>query len=46
VAAENAAQERGALTMTLHVFANNTCARHVYEELGYSGEILRYIKDL
>ncbi len=46
VAAENAAQERGALTMTLHVFANNTRARHVYEELGYSGEIIRYIKEL
>ena len=46
VAAENAAQERGALTMTLHVFANNTRARYVYEELGYSGEIIRYIKDL
>ncbi len=46
VAAENTAQERGALTMTLHVFANNTRARHVYEELGYSGEIIRYIKEL
>ncbi len=46
VAAENAAQERGALTMTLHVFANNTRARYVYEKLGYSGEIIRYIKDL
>ena len=46
VAAEKASQERGAFTMTLHVFANNTRARHVYEGLGYSGEIIRYIKDL
>ena len=46
VAAEKASQERGALTMTLHVFANNARARHVYEGLGYSGEIIRYIKDL
>jgi GNAT superfamily N-acetyltransferase len=46
VAAENAAQERGAWSITLHVFANNTRARHVYEGLGYSGEIIRYIKDL
>ncbi|MFQ5759639.1 MAG: GNAT family N-acetyltransferase [Acidiferrobacterales bacterium] len=46
VTAENAAQEWGAWTITLHVFANNTRARHVYEELGYSGEIIRYIKDL
>ncbi len=44
--AEQAARERGALTMTLHVFASNTRARQVYERLGYSGELIRYIKYL
>ena len=35
-AAEHAAKENGATSMTLHVFANNTRARHVYEKLGYT----------
>ncbi|MEM7347772.1 MAG: GNAT family N-acetyltransferase [Chloroflexota bacterium] len=42
--AETAAYERGARSITLHVFAKNERARHVYEKLGYSGELIRYIK--
>jgi ribosomal protein S18 acetylase RimI-like enzyme len=42
--AEQAARAQGAQSMTLHVFANNTRARAVYEALGYDGELLRYIK--
>ena len=44
--AEQVVREQGALTMTLHVFANNTRARQVYERLEYSGELIRYIKYL
>lgn len=43
-AIEQAARERGATSMTLHVFATNHRARAVYEQLGYDGELLRYIK--
>lgn len=42
--AEHAVHAQGAQSMTLHVFANNTRARAVYEALGYDGELLRYIK--
>jgi len=45
-AAEAAAIERGATSMTLHVFASNERARLLYERLGYDGELMRYIKDL
>lgn len=45
-AAEAAARARGALTMTLHVFARNARARSLYERLGYDGELMRYIKEL
>ncbi|GAB4451204.1 MAG: hypothetical protein Kow0031_33800 [Anaerolineae bacterium] len=45
-AAEAAARERGALSVTLHVFATNGRARRVYERLGYTGELIRYIKHL
>lgn len=45
-AAERAAAAHGALTMTLHVFANNNRARGFYDRLGYSGELMRYIKDI
>jgi len=41
---EQAVREQGALSMTLHVFATNTRARAVYDRLGYSGELIRYIK--
>ena len=43
-ASEAAARDRGALSMTLHVFARNARARHIYERLGYTGELIRYIK--
>jgi ribosomal protein S18 acetylase RimI-like enzyme len=43
---ERAVQAQGARSMTLHVFANNTRARRVYERMGYSGELIRYIKHL
>ena len=45
-AAENEAKSQGAKTMTLHVFASNTRAREFYEQSGYDGELLRYIKEL
>ena len=41
---EQAAIERGAQTMTLHVFGNNQRARHVYGLQGYSEELIRCIK--
>jgi len=40
------AKKRGAKSMTLHVFANNTKARALYERQGFDGELLRYIKPL
>ena len=45
-AVEEDARARGALTMTLHVFAANERARRVYERAGYDGELMRYIKRL
>jgi len=41
---EQAVREQGARSISLHVFATNTRARAVYERLGYSGELIRYIK--
>lgn len=41
---ETEAKVRGAKSMTLHVFANNTRARTLYEKLGFDGEILRCYK--
>ena len=32
--------------MTLHVFAVNERARRLYEQAGYDGELMRYIKHL
>ena len=43
-AAEEEARQRGALSMSLHVFARNQRARRVYERAGYDGELMRYIK--
>jgi len=43
-AAENTARDRGARSMTLHVFASNQRARRLYEKAGYDGELIRYIK--
>jgi len=45
-AAEEEAWQRGALSMSLHVFARNQRARKVYERAGYDGELIRYIKNL
>jgi ribosomal protein S18 acetylase RimI-like enzyme len=42
--AEEKARQRGALSMSLHVFARNERARKVYERAGYEGELVRYIK--
>ena len=42
--AEKEAKERGAKSMTLHVWENNTVARSIYEKNGYDSELLRYIK--
>ena len=43
-AAETGARERGALSMSLHVFATNARARRVYERAGYDEELIRCIK--
>lgn len=45
-AAESAAKDRGARSMTLHAFATNTRACRLYEGLGYDGELIRYSKPL
>ena len=45
-AAEDNARSQGAQSMTLHVFASNTRAREFYERNTYTGELLRYIKDI
>ncbi len=45
-AIEQAVQARGARSLTLHVFARNTRARGVYERLGFTGELIRYVKYL
>jgi len=37
---------KGARSITLHVFANNTRARALYERQGFDGELLRYSKML
>ncbi len=43
---EKLASSKGALSMSLHVFANNKRARALYERQGYDGELLRYHKPL
>ena len=43
---ERLATANGALSMSLHVFANNTRARSLYERQGFDGELLRYHKPL
>lgn len=43
-AAEGGARERGAKSMSLHVFAKNERARRIYERSGFDGELVRYIK--
>jgi len=43
-AAENGARERGASSMSLHVFATNARARNIYKRAGYDEELIRCIK--
>ena len=45
-ATEKLASNKGALSMSLHVFANNTRARALYERQGFDGELMRYYKPL
>ena len=45
-ATEAAASARGAKSLTLHVFANNTRARAVYQSSGFTEELLRCYKAL
>ena len=42
--AEQQARNRGAGSITLHVFGNNVRARALYQQLGYEEELLRCIK--
>ena len=44
--AESIAQAKGAQSISLHVFSNNTRARSLYERHGYNGELMRYFKPL
>lgn len=44
--AQRLATDNGAKSMSLHVFANNTRARSLYEREGFTGELLRYYKPL
>ncbi len=43
-AAEAGARERGALSMSLHVFATNARARRIYERADFDEELIRCIK--
>lgn len=43
---DSLAKLRGATSITLHVFANNTRARALYERKGFDGELIRCIKHL
>lgn len=45
-ATESAAKIKGAQSITLHVFANNTRARSLYQSTGYNEELLRCYKPL
>jgi len=43
---EQQAKSRGALSLTLHVFANNKRAQALYKKSGFSFEIIRSYKEL
>ncbi len=43
-ASETEAKKRGAKSMTLHVWKNNTRARTIYEKNGFTDELSRYVK--
>lgn len=45
-ATENSARAKGAETLTLHVISTNKRAIGFYEQNGYFGEMLRYIKEI
>lgn len=45
-AAERNARSHGARSITLHVIETNRRARRFYEQSGYVGEMVRYIKSL
>jgi GNAT superfamily N-acetyltransferase len=45
-AAEERARARGDRLVTLNVFEGNAHARAVYERLGYTPEVVRYVKPL
>lgn len=45
-ATESAAKSKGAQSITLHVFSNNTRARSLYQSTGYNEELLRCYKPL
>ena len=42
--AEEAAAQRGARSLSLHVFSNNLRARGLYDQAGYDSELIRAIK--
>jgi len=44
--AEQAAAIHGAGSLSLHVFSRNVRARALYERLGFTGELIRYLKYL
>lgn len=43
---ETQAKNRGAQSLTLHVFSNNKRARKLYEKNGFNSEIIRCYKDI
>lgn len=43
---ENIALNKGARSISLHVFSNNKRARALYERQGFNGELMRYFKPL
>ncbi len=45
-AAEENSSKHGAQSITLHVISSNSRARNLYEQSGYFGEMIRYIKRL
>ena len=45
-AAEGWARENGFSQLTLHVFEENAHAKKVYEEFGFSKDIIKYVKPL
>jgi len=44
--AEQESRQRGAKSMSLHVFTNNTRARKLYEKCGFESEIIRCYKEI